>query len=152
MTVRKLVLADLVMLIKDATISARVKNTTSKRGHVGYLTTFTYSDGTEAVWVRDTKRSRWIKWRIKEQDLDPETAGPHLLELKGPGGRYKPFAEWIKDEENLRDIAVAMVDLECGVEDGNRSLIEAQEDELREHFGLEPFNRPAPHIGKPAMI
>lgn len=147
-------MADLKMIADGTFIKARIKNTMSKRGHVGDLIVRNWKNSPDkpfTIYIEDRNRSRYRYFAINPIDIGGLTTNG--LELKSSNGRYVSLEEWVKDEQNLRDLAVSITDSECEGPDGNWSgNINDKEDELREHFGLEPFNRPGPHIGKPAMI
>jgi hypothetical protein len=150
-------MADLKMIADGAFVKARLKNTISRRGHVGYLyTRMLQSDevianyGPFSIFIVDDNRKRARHWSVKPMDIDGRA--PTQLELKS-GHRYVSLEDWVQDEGNLRDLAVSITDQEAGSPDQNyRGAIEDKEDELREHFDLEPIHRRSAHVGKPSMI
>ncbi len=150
-------MADLKMIADGTFVKARLKNTLSQRGHVGYLYTRMHQSekvianyGPFSIFIVDESRVRARNWNVRPMDIDGRALTQ--LELKS-GERYVSLTDWVKDEGELRDLAVAITDSEYDGPDGNwSSNIDDKEDELREHFGLEPFNRASPHIGKPSPI
>lgn len=150
-------MADLKLIADGTFVKARLKNTISRRGHVGFLYTRMHQSdevianyGPFSIFIVDDKRVRARNWSIKPMDIDGRA--PTQLELKS-GNRYVSLEDWVKDEGNIRDLAVSITDEEAGSPDQNdRWAIEEKEDWLREHFGLEPIHRRATHVGKPAMI
>jgi sensor histidine kinase YesM len=150
-------MADLKMIADGTVVKARLKNTISRRGHVGYLYSRMHQSdkvitnyGPFSIFIADESRKRWRNYSISPMNIDGRA--PTQLELKSRR-RYVSLEEWVKDEENLRDLAVSITDQEAGSPDQNdRGVIEDKEDELREHFGLEPIHRRATHVGKPSMI
>lgn len=145
---RKPTFDDLFMLARAGSVLARFKHEHDTQQHRGILTTITFSDGTEAIWIWDLKRVHWAKLRIYDRDLYPKDRNP--VEFRMPNGRYATFDVWVQHEENLREIAVEIIDQEYGVEEGTGPLIDDKEDDLREHFDLKPLWRAARHIGKPS--
>lgn len=147
-------MSDLKMIAEGASIKARIKNTMSKRGHIGILIVRNWKNSPDkpfTIYIQDESRYHYRYLAINPIDIGGLTTNG--LELKSSNGRYVPLEKWIEDEQNLRDLAVSITDSEWeGPENNWSGNINNKEDELREHFGLEPFNRPAPHIGKPAMI
>lgn len=153
-------LADLKLVAEGTFVKARLKGTASKRGHVGWLECRMHTSdavianhGPFTIYINDESRVRWSRCVIKPHDIEGESPHPQL-ELKSRR-RYVSVAEWLKDEENLRDLAVSITDLEAGSPDQNdRGAIEDREDELRERFGLEPIHRRAtPHfVGKAPLF
>lgn len=151
-------MADLKMIADGTFVKARLKGTASARGHVGWLECRMHQSkavidnhGPFSIYIIDENRHRWRHCSIKPHDIEGNSPHPQL-ELKNRH-RYVSVEEWVENEENLRNLAVSITDQEAGSPDQNdRGVIEDKEDELREHFGLEPLHRRSAHVGKPSMI
>lgn len=145
MTVKKIVLADLVMLIEHCMIKGRIKHRHDKIQHQGYLTTIRRSNGNVDLYINDQDRSRWSMWKIHEEDLvyRSEIDFAPVLELKNEHNRfYLPVGDWLEIDQNLREVAVATVDSENdGVFDLPAHDFDDKEDELRAHFKLPEIPR-----------
>lgn len=70
-------MADLKMIADGTFIKARLKNTISKRGHVGFLYTRMHQSdevianyGPFSIFIVDDKRVRARNWSVKPMDID----------------------------------------------------------------------------------